>query len=116
MSNELKKWAWGGAVMCGVAMAMAAGLQAQMEAGDALRKTTHQVMPIYPAAARQWHLKAIVKLHATVAPDGSVKSVTTLGGGPLFVPAAEQAVLQWKYAPSKVQTVEPVVVTFTDAE
>jgi membrane protein involved in colicin uptake len=41
-----------------------------------------------------------VRLMVVVTPNGTVKSVSPVGGNPILVDAATDAVKQWKYAPS----------------
>ena len=78
----------------------------------ALRKVTKKVMPVYSLVARKAHLTGTVKMLALVSPDGTVKSVHTLGGNPLFVAAAEEAVKQWKFEVAPKETTEPVSLKF----
>ncbi len=58
-----------------------------------------KVMPEYPAIAKQEHVEGAVQLEAVIGKDGSVKNVKALGGNPLLVRAATDAVKQWKYKP-----------------
>ena len=102
------------ALVCAAIAVTAPALRAQSPAPEAARKIIRRVVPAYPAAARQWHLTATVKLIATVSPEGAVRSVRTVGGSPVFVPAAEAAVRQWKYEPLKNETTEAVVIVFAE--
>jgi TonB family protein len=79
---------------------------------QALRKTTKKVPPVYSTEARHAHLSGTVKMLVSVSPDGTVKKVYVLGGNPLFVAAAEEAVKQWKFEPATKATVEPVALKF----
>ena len=115
MLIDFKKAVWCGALLCGMVVAFMPVLGAAEQA-DAPRKITRKVLPVYPELARQWHLAATVKLVATVTPEGAVKSVRTLGGHPVFVNAAERAVLQWKYEPSKKETAEAVSLAFVEVQ
>jgi TonB family protein len=76
------------------------------------RKIARMVTPVYPDMARQLQMSGVVKLTATVAPDGSVKSTKPLGGHPLFVKAAQDAVTNWKFAPAREETQELVELHF----
>ncbi|MEO8522134.1 MAG: energy transducer TonB [Acidobacteriota bacterium] len=116
MLSEFRKAVWTCAMACSVLAVMTMPLRAQDKAQDARRRVTHRVVPSYPSIARHWHLTATVKLLATVAPDGLVKDVRTLGGSPVFVLAAVQAVRQWKYEVSRKETAELVALTFTDTQ
>jgi TonB family protein len=80
------------------------------------RKLVTRVAPIYPPVALRARLSGAVKLVAVVSPQGLVKSVRTIGGSPLFVPAAEEAVRRWKYEAAKTDTTESVVLTFTPVQ
>ena len=60
----------------------------------------HRVAPIYPALAQGQRIEGTVKLRATIGPDGIVRSVEVLAGPAPLVPAATQAVRQWRYAPT----------------
>jgi outer membrane biosynthesis protein TonB len=44
------------------------------------------------------NLGGVVRVVADVAPDGTVRKVEPVGGSPLLVQAAEEAVLKWKFA------------------
>ena len=63
-------------------------------------KLIRQVKPAYPAEAEQAGVTGTVRLEATVAPDGTVANVRTqIGGNPVLVRAAIEAVRQWQYEP-----------------
>ena len=76
------------------------------------RKLVRKVDPQYPAVAKRMNLGGIVKVVAVVATDGSVKRVEPVGGSPLLVQAAENAVTQWKFAPG-AESRETVELHFT---
>jgi TonB family protein len=112
MSINLAKFAVGlGLVACGAGAIVPRSISAQEEATTA-RKITTRVQPIYPPIAKRAHLVGTVKLVLIVTPEGTVKTVRTLGGNPLFVTAAEEAVKQWKFEPSKKESAEAVAVNF----
>ena len=74
------------------------------------RKVIQSPAPTYPAFARGLNLSGTVKLRAVVSPDGQVKQVEVVGGHPLLVNAAVDALKQWKYAPAKTET--PIELEF----
>jgi len=82
------------------------------DAADAKRKIKVQVTPNYPELARRMNVRGKVKLEVTVTPDGTVKSVHPLGGHPLLVGAAQDAVRQWKFEPGPKETVQLVEFNF----
>jgi membrane protein involved in colicin uptake len=53
-----------------------------------------------------------VKLRATIAPNGSVKSIESVGGNPLLIKAAHEAVKKWRYAPAADETRESIELRF----
>jgi protein TonB len=76
------------------------------------RKVVLRVNPAYPDLARRMHLAGVVKLQVTIAADGSVKSVSPLGGNPVLLKAAQEAVSRWKYTPAPEETLEVVELRF----
>jgi TonB family protein len=69
----------------------------QQQEGEITRKVKSKVSPTYPDIAKRMNISGIVKLIVIVAPNGSVKSTKVLGGHPLLVSAAEDAVKKWKF-------------------
>jgi len=88
-----------------LALATATACYAQEE-----RKAIQHPAPAYPAFARQLNLSGTVKIKAVISPDGEVKNVEVVGGHPLLVNAAVDAVKQWKYTPAKAET--PIELQF----
>jgi TonB family protein len=76
------------------------------------RKIVRKVDPQYPAIARNMNLGGTVKVIAVVGLDGSVKRVDPLGGSPILVQAAQNAVSQWKFVPG-AESRETVELHFT---
>jgi periplasmic protein TonB len=72
----------------------------------------HMVQPVYPTIAKQAHIQGTVVLHALIAKDGTVQELQLLGGPPLLVRAAMDAVKQWRYQPTMLNG-EPVEVDTT---
>lgn len=59
-----------------------------------------KVEPEYPAIAKVAGIQGDVRLHALVAKDGTIQSLTVLGNPPpVLSQAALNAVQQWKYRP-----------------
>ena len=94
-----------------VLLAVAAPAQ-DSGAAPSARKVVLKVNPIYPELARRMHISGIVKLRATIAPNGSVKSVEPVGGNPVLIKAGQEAVRNWKYAPAPDETWELVELRF----
>lgn len=76
------------------------------------RKLVHKVAPAYPDLARRTRLSGVVKLRVTIAPSGSVKLIEPVGGNPVLLKAAHDAVTNWKYAPASDETRETIELRF----
>jgi TonB family protein len=79
---------------------------------DGVRRIVRKVSPMYPEAAKRINLSGTVKVIAVVAADGNVKSVEALGGSPVLIPAARDAVSKWKFAPG-VESRESIEIHFS---
>ncbi len=77
---------------------VATAVQSQQQSG---RKIIAQVQPKYPEYLKDHEIGGSVRLKVVVTPNGNVKKVTPIGGNPILVDAAMDAVKQWKYAPSE---------------
>jgi TonB family protein len=84
----------------------------QQSSGDVNRKLIRKVDPNYPEMARRMNIAGTVKVYAVIAPDGTVKSVEPVGGSPLLVQAAEDAISRWKFAPAGAESKELVELHF----
>lgn len=73
-----------------------------------------KVAPRYPPLARQARIQGVVKLTAIIARDGTVEKLEVGGGHPLLVPAAIEAVKQWRYKPTLLNGEAVEVVTQID--
>lgn len=76
------------------------------------RKVAARVAPVYPELARKMHIHGSVRVEAIVRPNGSVKSTRVLGGNPVLVDAALDAVGKWKFEPGQSETTEIVQLAF----
>jgi periplasmic protein TonB len=63
--------------------------------GNLIRK----VQPTYPPLARAARLQGQVVLQAVISKQGAIENLRVLSGHPMFVPAAIEAVRQWRYRP-----------------
>ncbi len=73
-----------------------------------------RVSPRYPPLARQARIQGTVKLTAIISKDGSIQKLEVGGGHPLLVPAALEAVKQWRYKPTLLNNEAVEVVTQID--
>jgi len=59
----------------------------------------HRVQPVYPPLARQARIQGTVVLRAIISRDGRIENLQVVSGHPMLVPAAIEAVRQWRYQP-----------------
>jgi len=74
--------------------------------------------PIYPPMAKQARIQGVVRLEATISPEGRVTNLKVISGHPLLVQAALDAVKQWVYKPTllygeAVEVITTIDVNFT---
>ena len=85
-------------------------LLAQEFAGG--RKVVSKVSPLYPELARRLKLEEAVKLEVTVAPNGAAKKIDVVGGNPVLVKAAEDAVSKYHWIAGTQESKEEVEIRF----
>ena len=78
------------------------------------RKIKVRVLPEYPPLAKQLKVNGKVKVEATVTPEGHVISTKVLGGSPVLVVAAIDAVKKWRYESAPKETIEIVEFDFAN--
>ena len=76
------------------------------------RRVISRVAVTYPKLAQQMRLRGTVKVSATVAPTGKVVKTELIGGSPVFVPYALNAVSLLKWEPGPKETTEIVEIDF----
>jgi protein TonB len=76
-----------------------------MSEGDLVRR----VLPVYPPLARMARIQGSVVLQALISKQGVIENLQVLTGHPMLVPAAKEAVRQWRYRPYVLNN-EPVEV------
>jgi TonB family protein len=101
------------ALLLGGSAALPQKASAQDTASEAgKRKVRTKVAPEYPPLAKQMNVTGKVKIEATVAADGHVASTRVVGGSPLLVNAALNALKQWHFEPGPKETTEIVEFSF----
>ncbi len=80
----------------------------------------HKVEPSYPVLAKSARIQGNVLLKAIIDKDGNIQDLQLLSGHPMLVPAAINAVKQWRYRPYllngqpvEVETTITVIFTLT---
>jgi TonB family protein len=76
------------------------------------RKVKSKVSPAYPELARRMSISGVVKVQVAVAPNGTVKSTKVVGGHPLLVNAAVDAVKKWRFESASEETTGVVEFKF----
>lgn len=77
---------------------------ATLSQDEITRKVKTKADPVYPALARSLHLSGTVRIQVTVAPNGTIKSTKVIGGNPVLVQSALQALEKWKFEPANEET------------
>ena len=80
-----------------ITLAAALGVSAGFAQENFDRKVKNKVPPAYPEIARKMGLAGTVRLQVVVAPNGVVKETKVIGGHPILVTAAVDAVKKWKF-------------------
>ena len=80
---------------------------------ESKRKVRKRVEPAYPEIAKRMKLTGKVRIQIVVSPEGHVTSTKELGGSPVLLNAAEQAVKQWSFEPAPSETTEVVEFDFS---
>ena len=75
-----------------------------MAQGELTRKAKTKVSPAYPELARRMNITGTVKVLVVVAPNGSLKDTKIVGGNPLLVNAAMDALKKWKFEPADTES------------
>jgi len=89
---------------------LAAVLGAVLLSGTAMwgdggaRKVKTRVEPSYPELARRMNVIGTVRIEVVIASNGTVKTTRPLGGHPLLIQSANDAVKKWRYEPGPEST------------
>jgi TonB family protein len=94
------------AASAGAGMVCPARLSAQEETKtEALtRKAKRKVAAVYPDVARRMSITGTVRLAVVVARDGTVTSSKAVGGHPVLVSAAMDAMKRWRFEPAPTES------------
>ena len=85
-------------------------IAAASASGQEARKSISKPTPRYPEVAKRLNLVGTVKVEILIGPDGKIKNANVLGGHPILANSTLEALKEWKYEPSKTDTV--VTLTF----
>lgn len=101
LTGRVGFWLW----MAFTAAALASIANVPVSAQDGGRKIRLAVQPEYPDLAKRNNISGTARVQATIAPDGTVKEVKGLGGNPVLLQAATEAVKKWKYEPAQTESI-----------
>jgi TonB family protein len=80
------------------------------------REIKSRIAPTYPEIARRMQISGKVRLEVTISPDGHVKEVHPLGGHPVLVDAATNAVRAWRFSSGSGEAKQVVEIDFKGAD
>lgn len=99
-----------------IALALCASLLPQASIAQkndhAERRIIDKIAPAYPELAKRNHIGSVVKVVIVVRANGTVKSTKAVGGNPVFIESATDAVRKWKFEVASEDTTEVVQLTF----
>lgn len=90
----------------------------RVSSGVAAGNLINRVNPTYPTMAKTARISGSVILQATISKSGVIENVHAVSGHPMLVPAAIDAVRQWRYRPyllngEPVEVETQITVNFT---
>jgi TonB family protein len=114
MKRKSQLLAFGLALVLGATAPVTLKVAAQENSTDtAKRKVRTRVAPDYPTLARQLNVTGKVKIEATIAADGHVTATRTVGGSPLLVTPATEALKKWRFEAGPKESTEIVEFDFS---
>lgn len=80
-----------------------------------------KVEPKYPMIAKSARVQGTVELSAVISKTGEIQNLQVVSGHPVLVPAALEAVKQWRYRPfllngEPIEVESTIIVTFQIAQ
>jgi TonB family protein len=103
--QEIRRWMMTTMALLLIAAAVSAVAAAPALAQDELtRKTKTRVAPAYPELARRMNIVGTVKVLVVVAANGNLKDTKVVGGNPLLVNAAMDALKKWRFEPADTES------------
>jgi len=110
--RRMERWLAGAVLLGATALIVMSPLPGRAQQEEISRKVKNKVAPAYPELARRMSIAGVVKVQVVVAPNGSVKSTKVVGGHPLLVNAAVDAVKKWRFDAASEETTGVVEFKF----
>ena len=113
MNRKLGFTSWVVALLLGGTLAGAPLSRAQNVSADSgNRKVRSKVVPAYPDIARNAHITGRVRIETTISADGRVTGTKVVGGSPVLVNAAVEALEKWRFEAAPSETTEVIEFQF----
>jgi len=87
-------------------------LAQEASAENVKRKVKTKVVPEFPVLAKQMNVTGKVKIETTISADGRVTNMKVVGGSPLLVNSALDALKKWRFEAGPRETTEIVEFDF----
>jgi TonB family protein len=84
----------------------------ETQSAEKTRKLIYKVAPVYPPDLKRFYIGGTVRLDVKISPQGTVRTVSPVGGNPVLVEAAVTAVKRWKYTPASSDTETQITIVF----
>jgi TonB family protein len=110
--RTMRMWLGAGLLAALATTVVLPALPASAQDEGVSRKIKSRVAPTYPEIARRMAITGKVKLAVVIAANGNVKEAKVIGGHPILVNAAMDAVKRWKYEPAGTESSGTVEITF----
>jgi TonB family protein len=78
------------------------------------RKVKNKVQPVYPDLAKRMNVTGSVKVEVVISPNGTIKSTKVIGGHPLLIEPAVDAIKKWRFEPGSEETTTTVEFRFNN--
>jgi len=79
------------------------------------RKVKTKVPPAYPELARRMNIRGTVRVWVVVSPNGNIKETKGVGGNPILLNSALDALKKWKFEAAPSESEGVVEFHFEDA-
>jgi TonB family protein len=105
---------WGLAVLLSGSLTVVPKASGQDSSAETTkRKVRTRTAPDYPPLARRLKVTGKVKIEATIAADGHVTTTRVIGGSPVLVSSAVEALKKWRFEPAAKDTTEIIEFEFS---
>jgi TonB family protein len=100
-------------LLLGGSASLAPKTQAQEAAAESVKRNVKsKVVPEYPPLAKQMNVRGRVKIETTISAEGRVTITKVVGGSPLLVNSAMDALKKWRFEPAAKETMEIIEFDF----